>query len=143
MKVDLSRLSHWFSQHLGRSRPSAAGPPAGTASTGSSASQAAAAATPAATPVSAPVQPDPSVIVCLQDLQQQLGALRDWADVSYRRMERHSGGAFSHSAFRNAVARPTLPRLELVRAFVRACGVDDTGVAAWEDAWRRVKQHTK
>ncbi|WP_073808439.1 helix-turn-helix domain-containing protein [Streptomyces sp. CB02261] len=69
----------------------------------------------------------------------RLQALKDWSGLTYReltaRAEEH-GDVLPRSTVANMLARPTLPREELLLSFVRACGV---APAALED-WRTVRR---
>jgi hypothetical protein len=67
--------------------------------------------------------------------------LRLWSNVSYRQLERRAeavGDTLPHAAVSGALSREDLPPEDLVAAFVRACGVDEDGVAAWLDARRHL-----
>ncbi|MFE7216691.1 hypothetical protein ACFY0A_38615 [Streptomyces sp. NPDC001698] len=66
--------------------------------------------------------------------------LRRWADLSYRQLERNAtdaGDVLPRATISAALGRDELPREELLAAYVRACGDDDT-VSAWLEARRRL-----
>ncbi len=70
-----------------------------------------------------------------------LRALRVWSGLSYRQLERRAqerGESLPHSTLAVAFARDSLPRAEVVVAFVRACGLDEDAVARWLSAHRRL-----
>lgn len=54
-------------------------------------------------------------------------------------LNRRSGGFLPPSTVSGALTRDRLPRLELVMAYVRACGADDRQAAQWEALWARMK----
>ncbi|MGY0059047.1 helix-turn-helix domain-containing protein [Streptomyces sp. LZ34] len=67
--------------------------------------------------------------------------LRQWADLSYRELERRAGAAgdvLPRATLAGALNRQELPREELVAAFVRACGGDKDVVEAWVGVRKRL-----
>jgi tetratricopeptide (TPR) repeat protein len=79
---------------------------------------------------------DPSDVRDAAGFVQTLRALKVWAgDPSFKDLERRSGLPRSTLADALNPRRRQLPRLEVVRAFVAACGVSDCG--PWDEAWRR------
>ncbi|MFD5327047.1 helix-turn-helix domain-containing protein [Streptomyces sp. NPDC127092] len=65
----------------------------------------------------------------------RLQLLKDWSGLTYRELSARSaalGDVLPRSTVANMLARATLPREELLAAFVRACGVDPDGQADWE-----------
>ncbi|MFF3755243.1 helix-turn-helix domain-containing protein [Streptomyces sp. NPDC002018] len=67
--------------------------------------------------------------------------LRNWADLSYRQLERRAndaGDVLPRATVSGVLAREDLPREELLAAFIRACGGDAATVDAWLDARRRL-----
>jgi hypothetical protein len=67
--------------------------------------------------------------------------LRQWANLSYRELERRAGAAgdvLPRATLAGALNRQELPREELVAAFVRACGGDEATVGAWVGARKRL-----
>ncbi|MER6015983.1 helix-turn-helix domain-containing protein [Streptomyces bluensis] len=67
--------------------------------------------------------------------------LRQWAGVSYRELERRAeavGDVLPRATLSGALSRQELPREELLAAFVRACGGDDTTVRAWTETRKRL-----
>ncbi|MFD8381189.1 helix-turn-helix domain-containing protein [Streptomyces sp. NPDC059679] len=67
--------------------------------------------------------------------------LRQWADLSYRELERRAGAAgdvLPRATLAGALNRQELPREELVAAFVRACGGDEATVEAWVGVRKRL-----
>jgi tetratricopeptide (TPR) repeat protein len=79
---------------------------------------------------------DPSDVRDAAGFVQALRALKVWAgNPSFNDLERRSGLPRSTLADALNPRRRQLPRLDVVRAFVTACGVSDT--APWDEAWRR------
>ncbi|BAU86191.1 hypothetical protein SLA_5310 [Streptomyces laurentii] len=67
-------------------------------------------------------------IACLQ-------ALKDWSGLTYRQLSARAearGDVLPRSTVANMLARTTVPRAELLAAFVRACGATPEAVAEWE-----------
>ncbi|MFD0368953.1 helix-turn-helix domain-containing protein [Streptomyces sp. NPDC127114] len=65
----------------------------------------------------------------------RLQLLKNWSGLTYRELSARSaalGDVLPRSTVANMLARATLPREELLAAFVRACGVDPDGQADWE-----------
>ncbi|MFE2754108.1 hypothetical protein ACFXGA_19140 [Actinosynnema sp. NPDC059335] len=63
-----------------------------------------------------------------------LRALRVRSGLSYRQLERRAaraGDVLPASTLSTALSRATLPREQLLAAYIRACGGDDAAVAAW------------
>ncbi|MEU5102025.1 helix-turn-helix domain-containing protein [Streptomyces sp. NPDC021354] len=71
----------------------------------------------------------------------EMRRLRQWADLSYRELERRAGSVgdvLPRATLAGALNRQELPREELVAAFVRACGGDKAAVEAWVGARKRL-----
>ncbi|MES4900951.1 MULTISPECIES: hypothetical protein [unclassified Streptomyces] len=67
--------------------------------------------------------------------------LRQWADLSYRELERRAGAAgdvLPRATLAGALNRQELPREELVAAFVRACSGDEATAEEWVGVRRRL-----
>ncbi|MDX3226138.1 helix-turn-helix domain-containing protein [Streptomyces sp. ME19-01-6] len=67
--------------------------------------------------------------------------LRQWANLSYRELERRAGAAgdvLPRATLAGALNRQELPREELVAAFVRACGGDEATVETWVGVRKRL-----
>jgi hypothetical protein len=70
-----------------------------------------------------------------------LQQLRLWSGLSYRQLAAKataSGDVLPPSTIADALNRDTLPREEMVAAFVRACGLDHAAVTGWVAARRRL-----
>ncbi|WP_433180216.1 LamG-like jellyroll fold domain-containing protein [Actinoallomurus sp. CA-150999] len=68
------------------------------------------------------------------DFVAQLRRLKAWSGLTYRELEKEAakhGYVLPHSTIASALKRESLPREELVKGFVRACGCLDETVAAW------------
>ncbi|WP_433350156.1 ATP-binding protein [Micromonospora sp. CA-111912] len=66
-----------------------------------------------------------------------LRALRLWSGLTFRQLAAKAGASGDHlavSTLASVLSRSTLPRREVVEAFVRACGLDDRAVAEWVTA---------
>ncbi|MGW4466115.1 hypothetical protein [Micromonospora sp. NPDC004704] len=61
-------------------------------------------------------------------------ALRQWSGFTYRQLQgraQTAGDVLPHSTLAAVLGRGTLPREELLRAFVRACGGSEAAVEQW------------
>ncbi|MFE0249981.1 hypothetical protein [Streptomyces sp. NPDC059010] len=68
-----------------------------------------------------------------------LRRLKAWSGLSYRTLERRAadaGHVLPYSTAATMLGRDRLPRVELVAAFVAACGVRGAEAEAWVDARR-------
>lgn len=84
---------------------------------------------------------DPTGAVSPAEYVQLLRRRREVAALSYRQLEwraRQGGGSLPPSTVSTMLCRSTLPNGELVAAYVRACGGDDTEVGAWLEARARL-----
>ncbi|MFD3725603.1 hypothetical protein [Streptomyces sp. NPDC058671] len=85
--------------------------------------------------------PDPRGARTPAEFLARLQALKDWSGLTYReltaRAEAH-GDVLPRSTVANMLARPTLPREELLLSFVRACGVDPAGAEDWRTVRREL-----
>lgn len=83
--------------------------------------------------------PDPRGAGTPAEFLARLQALKDWSGLTYReltaRAEEH-GDVLPRSTVANMLARPTLPREELLLTFVRACGVAPAALEDWRTARR-------
>ncbi|MFC8898191.1 helix-turn-helix domain-containing protein [Streptomyces cinereoruber] len=83
--------------------------------------------------------PDPRGARSPAEFLARLQALKDWSGLTYRELSARAearGDVLPRSTVANMLSRATLPREELLTAFVRACG---TGPAALEE-WRTVRR---
>ena len=72
-----------------------------------------------------------------------LRSLKVWAgDPSLDVLRRRTGVAKSTLSDAFNPQRRRIPSLDLVRAIVQACGADPAQTAAWDDAWRRLREQT-
>jgi len=89
--------------------------------------------------------PDPAGAQTAAEFMEVLRQLKRWTGEGYRQLEKRAGTAgqpLPRSTLTAALARDTLPREDLVVAFVRACGGDDAEVRRWADARRRIAATT-
>jgi hypothetical protein len=85
--------------------------------------------------------PDTDAVASAAELVAAMRWLKSWSGLSYRQLERHAakrGLALPRSTLTNALHRQTLPREDLLAAFVRACGHGEGEVARWVAARRRL-----
>ncbi|WP_093798971.1 XRE family transcriptional regulator [Streptomyces sp. Wb2n-11] len=78
--------------------------------------------------------PDPYGIRNAGELIAALRALKDWSGLTYRELTvraEAAGDVLPRSTVANMLARTTLPREELVAAYVRACGCGPGTVESW------------
>jgi hypothetical protein len=84
--------------------------------------------------------PSPAAAHDMPDFVHTLRLLKVWAgDPSFDRLARRSGIPRSTLADAVSTSRQQMPHIDVVRAFVSACGVESDGVEEWLDAWRRVQ----
>ncbi|MGW6504518.1 ATP-binding protein [Nonomuraea angiospora] len=81
--------------------------------------------------------PDPGAAATVQEFVAQLRLLKVWAgSPSFERLARACGVPRSTLVDALSPRRRQLPRLDVVRPFVLACGADEAALARWESAWR-------
>jgi exopolysaccharide biosynthesis polyprenyl glycosylphosphotransferase len=82
-------------------------------------------------------------VTSARQLVDMMKSLRRWADnPSLAELNKRAGGhnLLPPSTVSDILNGQRLPRLELVLAFVRACGLDDDQIAAWKAAWAELKE---
>jgi hypothetical protein len=85
--------------------------------------------------------PDPETARTTAEFIHQLRRLKAWSGLTYRQLERRAGehgDVLPHSTVATALSRESLPRVELVRALVRACGCDEKTAGTWVAVRRRL-----
>uniref|UniRef100_UPI00278C46A9 helix-turn-helix domain-containing protein n=1 Tax=Streptomyces venezuelae TaxID=54571 RepID=UPI00278C46A9 len=78
--------------------------------------------------------PDPRGARTPAEFLARLQALKDWSGLTYRELSARAesgGDVLPRSTVANMLARTTLPREELLTAFVRACGATREEEAEW------------
>ncbi|WP_318207831.1 helix-turn-helix domain-containing protein [Streptomyces sp. SJL17-1] len=78
--------------------------------------------------------PDPREARTPAEFLARLQALKDWSGLTYRELSARAearGDVLPRSTVANMLARATLPREELLTAFVRACGVTPSELEEW------------
>ncbi|MGW0701800.1 helix-turn-helix domain-containing protein [Streptomyces sp. NPDC002867] len=83
--------------------------------------------------------PDPERATDAAEFVAALQALKDWSGLTYRELTSRAdavGDVLPRSTVANMLGRATVPREELVAAFVRACGCDPGDL----DTWLRVRK---
>lgn len=78
--------------------------------------------------------PDPREARTPAEFLALLQALKDWSGLTYRELSSRAetdGDVLPRSTVANMLARATLPREELLTAFVRACGVTPAELEEW------------
>ncbi|MFF3242990.1 RICIN domain-containing protein [Streptomyces sp. NPDC002870] len=86
-----------------------------------------------------PAAPDPEQARSSAEFVAQMQALKDWSGLTYRELTARAdavGDVLPRSTVANMLSRSTVPREELVAAFVRACGCGP-GTA---ETWLRVRK---
>ncbi|MGY0230262.1 CBM96 family carbohydrate-binding protein [Longispora urticae] len=76
-----------------------------------------------------------------EEFVDALRRLKDWHGLSFRELEKRAaarGDVLPRATLTTALGRSTLPREELVAAFVRACCADEEQVQRWAGARRRL-----
>jgi hypothetical protein len=90
-------------------------------------------------------KPDPGRAATAGEFVEALRRLKRWTGMGYRQLAKRAataGQALPRSTLTVALNRGTLPREDLVAAFVRTCGGDEAEVAAWVTARRRIAAAT-
>ncbi|SFN32321.1 hypothetical protein SAMN04489713_1011153 [Actinomadura madurae] len=85
--------------------------------------------------------PSPAAACDEAEFIAALRRLKAWSGLSYRQLERRAadaGRVLPYSTASTALGRTTLPREELLVAFVLACGLDDGEAASWVAARKRI-----
>ncbi|MEV3926765.1 helix-turn-helix domain-containing protein [Actinomadura coerulea] len=85
--------------------------------------------------------PSPDVAADEAEFVAALRRLKAWSGLSYRQLERRAadaGRVLPYSTASTALGRKTLPREELLVAFVLACGLDDEEAASWVAVRKRI-----
>ncbi|WP_405364587.1 helix-turn-helix domain-containing protein [Kitasatospora sp. NBC_00039] len=91
-------------------------------------------------------RPRPEEADCPEQFVAVMRRLRQWADLSYRELEKRANAAghvLPRATLSGALARRDLPREELLTAFVHACGLSGQDAAAWLEARRRLAVATE
>ncbi|HEY3632582.1 MAG TPA: tetratricopeptide repeat protein, partial [Jatrophihabitantaceae bacterium] len=84
--------------------------------------------------------PDPAAAHDPTEFREQLRRLKVWAgNPSFGSLARRSAVPRSTLADALSARRDTLPRLDVVSAFVTACGVGAATADTWRAAWRRIE----
>ncbi|MFF1508865.1 helix-turn-helix domain-containing protein [Streptomyces sp. NPDC058326] len=85
--------------------------------------------------------PDPRGARTPAEFLARLQALKDWSGLTYRELSARAeerGDVLPRSTVANMLARPTLPREELLTSFVRACGVSPAALEEWRTVRREL-----
>lgn len=85
--------------------------------------------------------PSPDVAADEAEFIAALRRLKVWSGLSYRQLERRAaeaGRVLPYSTASTALGRRSLPREELLVAFVLACGLDDDEAASWVAVRKRI-----
>ncbi|WP_406133283.1 hypothetical protein [Streptomyces zaomyceticus] len=85
--------------------------------------------------------PDPREARTPAEFLALLQTLKDWSGLTYRELSARAetrGEVLPRSTVANMLARPTLPREELLTVFVRACGVAPGELAGWLEVRREL-----
>jgi hypothetical protein len=87
-------------------------------------------------------KPDPAQAQTAEELIAMMREFRVWAGKpSYRDMARTSG-RYSQASFAGIGKKTTMPRLQLVLAYIEGCDGDSQDLEAWKQAWRRIAMET-
>ncbi|MZE55049.1 hypothetical protein GTY86_27980, partial [Streptomyces sp. SID5770] len=87
--------------------------------------------------------PDPRGVRSPAEFLARLQALKDWSGLTYRELSARAearGDVLPRSTVANMLSRTTLPREELLTAFVRACGTGPAGLERWRTARRELTE---
>lgn len=86
--------------------------------------------------------PDLEEIQTVAEFIAALRRLRADSGLTYRQLERQAhlhGDVLPYSTAFHALSRDRLPRPELLKIIVRACGGDAEQIALWHTTWQRVR----
>lgn len=81
------------------------------------------------------IPPDPREATDPAAFIARLQALKEWSGLTYRELTARAealGEVLPRSTVANMLARTTVPREELLTAFVRACGADPESLETWQ-----------
>ncbi|MFC8587594.1 helix-turn-helix domain-containing protein [Streptomyces sp. NPDC057217] len=87
--------------------------------------------------------PDPRGVRSPAEFLARLQALKDWSGLTYRELSARAearGDVLPRSTVANMLSRTTLPREELLTAFVRACGTGPAGLERWRTVRRELTE---
>ncbi|RAY12921.1 hypothetical protein DPM19_23210 [Actinomadura craniellae] len=85
------------------------------------------------------LKPDPLTATTATELMTLMSAYRVWkGKASYRKMANAVGNRYAASTFSTLSNRPTLPSLDLVRAYIEGCGADQADLEIWTRAWQQI-----
>jgi hypothetical protein len=85
--------------------------------------------------------PDPGLADSPTAFVGLMRQLKEWSGLGFKQLEQRAeraGTPLPHSTLSATLGRSSLPRADLLDAFVRACGCDDDTVAAWLDSRDRL-----
>ena len=85
--------------------------------------------------------PGPQTATSPPEFVAAMRALKQWSGLTYRQLQRRAEAArdvLPHSTTAAVLGRATLPRENVIAAFVRACGGDEATVAVWLTARKRI-----
>jgi hypothetical protein len=85
--------------------------------------------------------PDPGRADSPAAFVTQMRQLKEWSGLGFKQLQQRAeraGSPLPHSTLSAALGRSSLPRADLLEAFVRACGCDDETVDAWLAARSRL-----
>jgi hypothetical protein len=83
--------------------------------------------------------PDPRGVKTPPEFMEKVRTFRTWTgDSSYRVMSKRINGRFGASTLHNALNSDKLPRLEMVRSIIEACGGTTDHQDLYVSAWRLI-----
>ncbi|GAA3046077.1 helix-turn-helix domain-containing protein [Streptomyces glomeratus] len=86
-------------------------------------------------------RPDPLRARSARELVACMRQLKEWSGLTYRQLSARSeraGDVLPSSTLADTLTRSTMPRAEVLGAFVRACGCDRDEVAVWLSVRTRI-----
>lgn len=94
-------------------------------------------------PQDTPPVPEAGALASAAEFIGMMNQLRAWAGTpSLAELNRRAGGhnLLPPATLSDVLRRRRLPRLELVLAYARACGLNSEQAAAWEQAWAALRE---
>ncbi|MFC0557406.1 hypothetical protein ACFFHJ_41605 [Planotetraspora thailandica] len=86
------------------------------------------------------LKPDPLIARTPAELVDRMRHYRIWAgDLTLRELVRRANNAFALSTLSKTLKEDKLPPLDLLVAFITACGGSDDDVQRWSTAWRQIR----
>ncbi|MEU6037581.1 hypothetical protein ABZ801_19440 [Actinomadura sp. NPDC047616] len=85
-------------------------------------------------------EPDPATATTARELLDLADTYRVWkGEPSYRQMSERARNQYVASTFNTLTKRETLPKVEVLLAYLEGCGAGEAERERWRQAWFRIK----